>query len=47
VQVAYEDMVDLRESDTVFPKLQLCPFSAVDQKKPLMCTEHMSGRISF
>jgi hypothetical protein len=47
VQVADENMVDLPQADPVFAKLHLGSFSTVDQKKPLIHVQQMSGRKSF
>jgi hypothetical protein len=38
MKVANEDMIYPCKADMVFPELKLRAFSAVDQKKPLMCT---------
>jgi hypothetical protein len=47
MQMANKYITDLPEFDPAFPELHLCSFTAVDQKHPLMCIEHMSGWISF
>jgi hypothetical protein len=47
VQVADENMVDLPQADPVFAKLHLCTFSAIDQKKPLIHIQQLSGGKSF
>jgi hypothetical protein len=40
-------MMDLPQADPVFAKLHLGSFSAIDQKKPLIHIQQMSGRKSF
>jgi hypothetical protein len=47
MEVADKDVVYLCESDMVLSHLQLGSLAAVDQKKPLMSSKHMSGWVSF
>jgi hypothetical protein len=47
MKVADENMMDLPQADPEFAKLYLGPFSAIDQKKPLIHIQQMSGRKSF
>jgi hypothetical protein len=47
MKVADENMMDLPQADPVFAKLHLGSFSAIDQKKPLIHIQQMSGRKSF
>jgi hypothetical protein len=47
MKVTDENMVDLPQADPVFAKLHLGPFSAIDQKKPLIHIQQMSGGKSF
>jgi hypothetical protein len=47
MKVADKNMMDLPQADPVFTKLHLGSFSAIDQKKPLIHIQQMSGRKSF
>ena len=47
VQVADEDVVDAAKFNAVAPELHLCSLAAVDQEKPLIYVEYMSGQVSF
>jgi len=38
-----KDMVNARKVNTQSPKLHLCSFATINQKKPLMYIKHMSG----
>jgi len=46
MEMADEDMVDPPKFELVAPQLQLGSFAAIDQKKPLIYIEYMSGKIS-
>ena len=47
MKVANENMMDLPQADPEFAKLHLGSFSTIDQKKPLIHIQQMSGRKSF
>jgi hypothetical protein len=43
MKMAYENVIDFSEPDPVPPELDLCAFTTINQKKPLIYVEHMSG----
>ena len=47
MQMGYEDMMNLAKPDAVFAELHLGTFPTVNQKKPLIRIQQMSGRKSF
>jgi hypothetical protein len=47
VKMADKDMINPSEPYPRSAKLQLSTLTAINQKKPLMCIQHMSGWISF
>ena len=47
MQVADENMVYFAKPDLVAPKLDLCTFTTINQKQPLIYIKYMSGKVPF
>jgi len=47
MQMTDEDVIDFSHVNRKTAKLHLCSFTAIDQKKPLMHLEYVSGWKSF
>ena len=47
MQMGYENKMNLAKPDAVFTELHLGTFPTVNQKKPLIRIQQMSGRKSF